>query len=107
MSYLSGELNTTEETLNLLHKDANVTRSTLDTLTDEAKMLELSVQDLIQQVHLIKNSNIQGEKPDCWRKTTRFKLTELILFNRETYCSTFILDNYAELILGIGIGVDP
>lgn len=83
--------------MDLLHKDTNVTSSKLDTLTDEANLLELSVQDLIQQVHLIKNANIKGKKPEHWRKTASFKLTlELILFNRETtvssaYCFIFIL----------------
>uniref|UniRef100_A0A7N5ZVU5 Laminin, beta 1b n=1 Tax=Anabas testudineus TaxID=64144 RepID=A0A7N5ZVU5_ANATE len=50
----------TKATLEILHKDANSSSSKLDALTDEANKLELSVQALIQQVHLIKNSNIQG-----------------------------------------------
>lgn len=64
MSYLSGKLNTTEETLETLRTDANGASSALDTLSEEANKLELSVQDLIRQVHLIKNANVQGEKPD-------------------------------------------
>lgn len=63
MSYLNGQVNTTKETLDLLHSEANVTSSELDTLTDEANQLELRVQDLIQQVYNIKNANIQGETP--------------------------------------------
>ncbi|XP_034719673.1 laminin subunit beta-1b [Etheostoma cragini] len=60
MSYLNGKLNTTEETLNILHSDANATDANLDALTAEANQLELSVQDLRQQVHKAKNANIQG-----------------------------------------------
>lgn len=69
MSFLNGKLNTTQETLEILHKDANSSSSKLDALTDEANKLELSVQALIQQVHLIKNSNIQGETSDYWSET--------------------------------------
>ncbi len=62
MSYLNGKLNTTEETLNLLHTDANATDANLDALTDEANQLEQSVQELRQQVYNAKNANIRGEK---------------------------------------------
>lgn len=67
MSYLNGKLNTTEETLNLLHSDTNATGANLDSLTDEVNQIELSIQELRQQVYNAKNSNIQGEKPDCRR----------------------------------------
>uniref|UniRef100_A0A8C9XZI3 Laminin subunit beta-1 n=1 Tax=Sander lucioperca TaxID=283035 RepID=A0A8C9XZI3_SANLU len=60
MSYLHGKLNTTEENLNVLHSDANATDADLDALTAEANQLELSVQDLRQQVHKAKDANIQG-----------------------------------------------
>ncbi|XP_029018655.2 laminin subunit beta-1b [Betta splendens] len=60
MSYLNGEVNTTRETLDRLHADSNATSSGLDALTDEAKQLELRVQDLTQLVSNIKNANIQG-----------------------------------------------
>ncbi|XP_039998683.1 laminin subunit beta-1b isoform X2 [Xiphias gladius] len=60
MSHLNGNLNTTEETLNLLLDDANSTHVNLSALTDEAKQLELSVQELRQQVYNAKNANIQG-----------------------------------------------
>lgn len=61
MAYLSGTLNTTEETVNLLQTDANATDANLDALTDEANQLERSVQQLRKQVSDAKNANIQGE----------------------------------------------
>lgn len=73
MSYLNGELNTTEESVNLLQSDANATDAKLDTLADEANRLELSVQELITEVYNAKNANIQGEKPDGRRETVLFK----------------------------------
>lgn len=69
MSYLNGKLNTTEETLNLIHSDANATSANLDALMDEARQLELSVQELRQEVYNAKNANIQGEEQDCRRGT--------------------------------------
>uniref|UniRef100_A0A8D0CX38 Laminin subunit beta-1 n=1 Tax=Sander lucioperca TaxID=283035 RepID=A0A8D0CX38_SANLU len=49
-----------KENLNVLHSDANATDADLDALTAEANQLELSVQDLRQQVHKAKDANIQG-----------------------------------------------
>ncbi|KAK5849033.1 hypothetical protein PBY51_008708 [Eleginops maclovinus] len=60
MSYLNGELNTTEDTLNLLHSVANATDANLDALTEDANQMELSIQELRQQVYNAKNANIQG-----------------------------------------------
>lgn len=65
MSYLNGKLNTSEETLDLLHGDANATDANLDALTDEASRLEQRVKELRQQVYDAKNANIQGEKHGC------------------------------------------
>lgn len=65
MSHLNGRLNTTEETLTLLHSDTNTTDVDLDTLTDEVIQLEVSVEQLRQQVYDAKNANIEGERPDC------------------------------------------
>uniref|UniRef100_A0A3Q2TZN7 Laminin, beta 1b n=1 Tax=Fundulus heteroclitus TaxID=8078 RepID=A0A3Q2TZN7_FUNHE len=60
MSFLNGQLNTTRESLNMVHGEANGTETSLDVLTDEANKLEEYVQELRQQVHNIKNSNIHG-----------------------------------------------
>ncbi|XP_034081833.1 laminin subunit beta-1b [Gymnodraco acuticeps] len=60
MSYLNGELNTTEDALILLHSDANATDTKLDALTEEANQMEQSIQELKQQVYNAKNANIQG-----------------------------------------------
>lgn len=48
--------------MNFLHGDINMTDTRLDELTDEANKLEQNVQELKQQVHDAKNSNIYGEK---------------------------------------------
>lgn len=55
--------------MNLLLDDANSTHVNLSALTDEAKQLELSVQELRQQVYNAKNANIQGEKSNCGTET--------------------------------------
>uniref|UniRef100_A0A8C7YVE2 Laminin, beta 1b n=1 Tax=Oryzias sinensis TaxID=183150 RepID=A0A8C7YVE2_9TELE len=60
MSYLSGVMNSTEETLTFLQGDANMTEANLDALTAEADQLEANVQELRRLVHNIKNANIQG-----------------------------------------------
>ncbi|KAM9846074.1 laminin subunit beta-1b [Aulostomus maculatus] len=60
MSYLNGQLNTTEETLNFLQSQANGTEALLDALTDEVNQLNRSVEEQRQQVYNIKNANIQG-----------------------------------------------
>lgn len=62
MSYFNGKLNTTEDTLNFLDGDIDMTNIRLDGLSDEASKLEQNVQELKQQVHDAKNSNIYGEK---------------------------------------------
>ncbi|MEQ2157850.1 hypothetical protein GOODEAATRI_006072 [Goodea atripinnis] len=60
MSFLNGKLNMTKENLITAYKNNNTTETSLDALTDEASKLEQYIQELRQQVHNIKNSNIQG-----------------------------------------------
>lgn len=62
MSGLNGQLNETEESLNLLHSNASVSDTVLDSLTDEVTQLELRIQESRQLVYNAKNANIQGEK---------------------------------------------
>lgn len=62
VSFLNGNLSTTQEDLNHVNDGANTTETNLDVLTEEANKLEQHVQMLIQQVHNIKNANIHGEK---------------------------------------------
>lgn len=61
MSFLSGKLNTVEETLVLRRGDANATEVDLDSLRDNINQLELKVQELREQVFNAKNANFQGE----------------------------------------------
>ena len=58
--------------MNLLHSDSNSTDVNLDALTEEANQLELSVQELRQQVYDAKNANLQGEESNCATETTCF-----------------------------------
>ncbi|KAM9328243.1 laminin subunit beta-1b [Pholidichthys leucotaenia] len=76
MSYLNGKLNTTEETLDLLHSDANFTSADLDKLTDEANQLEQSVKELRQQVYDAKNANIHGAMGTISAAYTESQLAE-------------------------------
>lgn len=61
MSFLNGKLNTTNETLMLLHDDANATEANLDALTEKIRQLQLSIEELKGQVFNAKNANFQGE----------------------------------------------
>lgn len=61
MSFLSGKLNTTEETATLLHGDSNATEVHLDALTEDINQLETSVTELRERVYAAKNANFQGE----------------------------------------------
>lgn len=61
MSFLSGKLNTTEETLALLQGGANATEVDLDSLTDNIKQLERRIKELREEVFNAKNANFQGE----------------------------------------------
>ncbi len=62
MAALSQMLNHTEQTL-LQVEDANSAAQTkLDSVMSDAQKLERTVQELLDQVEFIKNSDIRGER---------------------------------------------
>ncbi|XP_030622838.1 laminin subunit beta-1a [Chanos chanos] len=60
MEEMNNKLNTTEDTLSQIKTDNNSTDTKLDSLREEAEKLERTVKDLLDQVELIKNSDIRG-----------------------------------------------
>ena len=60
MAELGEKLNQTEESLALVKAEDNSTNSKLDALRDDAQKLQRTVQDLLDQVEFIKNSDIRG-----------------------------------------------
>ncbi|KAG7269209.1 hypothetical protein CRUP_011848 [Coryphaenoides rupestris] len=60
MAELSEKLNQTEEFLDLVRSEDNGTNSKLDPLRDDAQKLQRTVQELLDQVEFIKNSDIRG-----------------------------------------------
>ena len=60
MAELSEKLNQTEESLELVKAEDNSTNIKLDALRDDAQKLQRTVQDLLDQVEFIKNSDIRG-----------------------------------------------
>jgi len=61
MAELSEKLNQTEEFLDLVRSEDNGTNSKLDPLQDDAQKLQRTVQELLDQVEFIKNSDIRGK----------------------------------------------
>ncbi|KAM8861455.1 laminin subunit beta-1a [Synchiropus picturatus] len=57
---LGQNLNQTEQTLDQVLKDGSNVDTKLDVVMSDAKKLEQTVQDLLNQVQFIKNSNIKG-----------------------------------------------
>uniref|UniRef100_A0A667Z6H2 Laminin, beta 1a n=1 Tax=Myripristis murdjan TaxID=586833 RepID=A0A667Z6H2_9TELE len=60
MSELSAKLNQTEEMLVQVTVEDNITDTKLDALREDAQKLERTVQELLDQVEFIKNSDIRG-----------------------------------------------
>ena len=60
MAELGEKLNQTEESLALVKAEENSTNSKLEDLRDDAQKLQRTVQDLLDQVEFIKNSDIRG-----------------------------------------------
>lgn len=61
MGVLSESLNTTEQTLLQAADEDEAVNTKLDSLTADAQKLELTVQELLDQVEFIKNSDVRGE----------------------------------------------
>lgn len=62
MGALSQTLNHTEETLAQVEDQNSVAESKLDSFTSDAEKLERTVQELLDQVEFIKNSDIRGKE---------------------------------------------
>lgn len=73
MSELSAKLNQTEETLVQVTVEDNITDTKLDALREDAQKLERTVQELLDQVEFIKNSDIRGEES---REDERLKMQD-------------------------------
>lgn len=61
MAALSQTMNNTEETLDLVAEQDSGIKTQLDSVTSDAQKLERTVQELLDQVEFIKNSNIRGK----------------------------------------------
>lgn len=61
MGALTQTLNHTEQTLVLVEDSDSAAQTKLDTVMLDAQKLELTVQELLDQVEFIKNSDIRGE----------------------------------------------
>ena len=55
-------LNHTEQTLVRVEDEDAAAETKLDSLTSDAQKLERTVQELLDQVEFIKNSDIRGER---------------------------------------------
>jgi len=62
MGALSRGLNHTEQTLVQLEDEDSAAETKLKSVTSDAQKLERTVQDLLDQVEFIKNSDINGER---------------------------------------------
>ncbi|MEQ2246738.1 Laminin subunit beta-1, partial [Ilyodon furcidens] len=60
MAALSQTMNNTEETLDLVGEQDSGIKTKLDSVTSDAQKLERTVQELLDQVEFIKNSDIRG-----------------------------------------------
>lgn len=61
MGALSQMLNQTEQTLVQVEDLESAAQNKLDSLTSDAQKLERTVQELLDQVEFIKNTDIRGE----------------------------------------------
>lgn len=61
MEEMSNKLNLTEEALAQVSSDDNSTNTKLDSLKEDAQKLDRTVKELLDQVELIKNSDVRGK----------------------------------------------
>lgn len=61
MEKMSNKLNLTEEALAQVSSDDNSTNTKLDSLKEDAQKLDRTVKELLDQVELIKNSDVRGK----------------------------------------------
>lgn len=80
MGALSQALNHTEQTLVQVQEGDHRVDRKLDSVMADAQKLERTVQELLDQVEFIKNSDIRGEKSDWGSEVKR--LAASLLLNR-------------------------
>lgn len=91
MGALSRMLNVTEQTIVQVEDQDSAAESKLESMMSDAQKLERTVQDLLDQVEFIKNSDVRGKRRSLVSKGWRFKTTvnvfHIIIFHMKLTAS--------------------